>query len=122
MKTLFCLSLLCFFQTAHSEVIYRLQTTIGDHVFNDILVLDSVQNNIAKGSLSVPGVFSSPLEEGKITYNVLDFKVMAHEGNENYYVNYTLRLNQTKTELVGELKQGDQTIGEIKGTKIFEGK
>lgn len=58
--------------------IYLMELTIGDKVFNDIVMIDSTSlvqqdkrgtiTESIKGSVSVPGNFSSPIYDGVIKY------------------------------------------------------
>lgn len=110
--------------SAFAEDIYRLRATIGEHVFSDIFTYDGcIMPREVKGSITVPGVFTAPLEDGKCSYNWngehVSFKIKARENNEEYYVHYSLTI--TNNSLGGVMRKDGEIIGTIQGELIFRG-
>ncbi len=89
MKTTTALLLLLTHFSAHGESIYRATTTIGNRTFQDILIIESF--NPLKGTLTVPGVFSAPIQDMNGLGDSLNFGIVAKERGEEFKVYYKLK-------------------------------
>lgn len=107
-----------------AEDIYRLKVKIGDHVFSDIFIYEGCSTPMeVKGSITVPGVFTSPLEEGKCSYSWngehVRFKIKVRENNQEYYMHYALSI--TGNSMGGVMRKDGEIVGEFQGELIFRG-
>lgn len=125
MKKLVLFVFLALSSSTFAEDIYRLKATIGDHVFYDILTYNGCSYSEVKGSLTVPGIFSSKLENIKCSYKwsgeYLGFDIKARENNEEYYVSYSLFISGNGDYISGTMKKDGEIIGTIEGNLIFRG-
>ncbi len=117
MKTTASLLFLLASFAAHSETIYRATTVIGNKTFQDILIIESLDP--LKGSLTVPGVFTSPILQGGNLDGNLVFGIIAHENGEDIKVTYNLKgvLGET-LKGVAHLENG-QFLGTVNAQRIF---
>jgi len=107
-----------------AEGIYRLRATIGDHVFSDIFTYEGcIAPREVKGSVTVPGVFTSPLEDGKCSYNWngehVWFNIKVRENGQEYDVSYSLSI--TNNSIGGIMRKDGEIIGTIQGELIYRG-
>ncbi|MBY0414501.1 MAG: hypothetical protein K2Q18_10060, partial [Bdellovibrionales bacterium] len=97
--------------------IFLLKTTIDGKVFDDLLIITSEINGKIKGSLTVPGVFSSAIEKGerfiRWSGDGYKFSVTARENNVEYIVDYLIYLGDYNSEF-NMLKKDGKLIGTIK--------
>lgn len=107
-----------------AEDIYRLKVTIGENVFSDIFIYEGcIMPKQVKGSMTVPGVFTSPLEDGKCSYTWngehVSFKIKVRENGQEYYMYYALSINNKS--LGGVMRKDGEIVGSIEGELIFGG-
>ena len=104
----------------YSEEIYRMETKIGNNQFNDLLVIDYCKAGVLKGSVTVPGNFSSPLV-GTCHDNILNFKIVVNENGYTYYVDYMLNSssNSQETLVTGKMMSDGVDLGLVQGKRIF---
>lgn len=125
MKKLALFIFLMTSSSAFAEGIYRLKATIGEHVFYDILTYEGCNYNEVKGTLTVPGVFSSPFESGKCSYvwngESVRFNIKVRENNEEYYVAYALMITGNGKSIGGVMRKDGEIIGTFEGELIFRG-
>jgi hypothetical protein len=125
MKKLIIFVLLSISSSVFAEDVYVLRTKIGDKVFNDIFTYGGcVYPQIVNGTITVPGVFTSAVEEGKCSFNWngehINFKIKVKENNEEYYVVYTLSIRGQS--ISGRIIKETQEMATIEGELIYEGK
>jgi hypothetical protein len=121
MKKLLLVVALVISQNIFAETIFVLPTKIGDKVFNDVLVLNDTVPVFTKltGSLTVPGVFTSPLINGRRSANwageQYQFSIIARENGTETKINYEFGyLHSGEPGMHGTLSLEDGTvIGEI---------
>lgn len=126
MKKIYYLLLFIIAQNVLAEDIYLLETQIGTHMFHDVLIINSHEEGFITGSLTVPGVFSSVLENGKSKLTKAGghyhFSITAHENGQDVVINYDLFSPDNFTKiLTGKLSLSDGTLfGEIVlGTRLI---
>lgn len=126
--TIFTFASLALAPAASAETIYRATTTIDGKAFEDLIVFKerpstSGPRKPVTGSVTVPGVFSSPLE-GEIDLSSVAeprvrFHIIARERGREFRVDYSLVIHEEGERLTGTL-----VLPEISGTvvakKIFE--
>ena len=121
MKKIVLLAALIMNQSIFAQDIYLLETKIGGRVFGDLLVIDSFDHHKFKGSLTVPGVYTSKITDGVISDSSSErnftFSILVHENNEEYGVNYRL-VQKADGSLSGALMQDNTVIGEITGKQL----
>lgn len=85
---------------------YTLHTYLGDQVFADEL-------NWNSGTLSVPGKFTSALENKKPIPGGMSFEIMVPEGKTPYRVRYLMRFSADMSQATGTLVKvsSGQTMG-----------
>ncbi|MEA9357236.1 hypothetical protein SHI21_13510 [Bacteriovorax sp. PP10] len=125
MKKLILFAFLTISSSVFAEDIYVLRTTIGDHVYNDILTYEScTPTMVIKGTLTVPGKFTSQIEDGKCHYSHrnehLNFRILVRENNEEYYATYGLTI--AGKSIGGRILKNGVEMGTIEGELIYEGK
>lgn len=93
---------------------YVLHTYLGDHVFEDELNWTP-----EGGTLSVPGKFSSPLENRKPIPGGMSFEILVPEGSQPYRVRYQMRFNPDFGQATGTLVNlsTGQTMGSFVAIK-----
>jgi hypothetical protein len=127
MKTLILVILLLISTAGSAEEIYRLETKIADHVFYDLMVIESkdLSGKDMKGSITVPGHFTSPMVNGIRSINYLsikyNFEILVKENGQQYKVTYSLvEFYKDSGVIKGSLYKDNDYLGEVKGNKIFE--
>ncbi len=115
--------------TAGAETIYRATTTIGSKVFQDLITFekrpsDHEAGQILKGTVSVPGVFSSHFE-GTVIYGSkgilhAKFAIVARENDQDMTVYYNLSIFNDGESLSGGITFLHGETGTVKAHKIFE--
>lgn len=78
---------------------WTLNTYIEDKIFKDKLSI--TKSNVLSGTLSVPNVFTSKLENIKINQNKLYFEILVNEGQKPYRVKYESYIHQKGNSFVG---------------------
>ena len=98
-----------------------LSTYIGDKIFNDILELKTLNNNL-EGSLTVPKVFSSKLEKIKLNNDLLTFEILVNEGSKPYRVAYECKIHVSNKQIIGFAtnKEDNSLIGAFVGNRVKE--
>ena len=124
MKKLALIICLLTSSLAFSEDIYRLEAKIGEHTFADVFTFDGCSAEKLKGSLTVPGVFTSKLEDvrciKKAEGDAVTFRILVRENNQEYYVSYNLLI--AGEFISGTMMSDEVVIGTINGQLIFRGK
>src|SRR5690606_31664454 len=96
-------------QIAHAESIYRAKIVIGDRTFHDIIVLHNLNTPFnVTGSLTVPGVFTSPLT-GVRLLNDLHIGGKVVENGNSFFVNFRLKFSDQYKNLTGTMKIDNET-------------
>lgn len=120
MKTLIIFFAL-FTGTLQAEEIFLLPTKIGDRIFNDLLTIEYVgSTNQLKGSLTVPGVFSVPIVNGKMKIDrhgtLYLFSIKALENGTETLVHYDMFLDGNSIQKIsGTLRlENGEVLGEIR--------
>ena len=93
---------------------YLLHTYIGAHVFADELSWTA-----EAGTLTVPGKFSSPLENRKPIPGGMSFEILVPEGQQPYRVRYQLHFSADRGQAIGTLVNlsTGRTIGSFVAVK-----
>jgi len=129
---LFCASVVfSVISQTRAETIYRATTTIGDKIFQDIITLETMNEDVKNvGTLTVPGKFSVPIEasikrtEEDVNYGLgryLFFKATITENGQTFIVHYELISKEpAMNSFVGSLSDdAGSTLGHIVAAKIF---
>ena len=98
-------------------------TYIGDKIFKDQFELKNTNNKL-EGTLSVPSVFSSKLENIVINANTLNFSILVNEGEKPYKVKYQCYIHPSGVQITGfATNDSDNSlIGGFVGIKTKENK
>lgn len=123
MKKLILFVFLAMSSSVFAEDMYLLKAKIGNHLFNDIFIYESCTPKDLKGSVTVPGMFTSRLESGECHYEGdiqhINFKIKVHENNEEYYVSYILSI--TAGSISGTMIMNGELMGTFEGQLIYRG-
>jgi hypothetical protein len=107
---------------------YDMQITIGEEVFNDVVELKTEPLNIQRaalsGALTVPGVFTSPLD-GEAHYAfwaalfTFRFSITADENGQKFKVHYRGQFeSDNTTRMTGTaFLDGDKLLGHFTAVK-----
>jgi hypothetical protein len=115
---------------------YQMKLTIGERVFDDVMVLESPQGEIRlagfrgdiTGEVIVPGVFSAPLKGELLCHGSkceFKFLIIAKENGEEFEVHYSGQLANfheviygASPEFKGEARfKGGELLGSFVATK-----
>lgn len=123
MKKLILFLYLAMSSSVFAEEMYLLKAKIGNHLFNDIFIYESCTPRDLKGSVTVPGMFTSRIESGECHYEGdiqhISFKIKVNENNQEYYVTYKLSI---ASELIsGTMTTNGELMGTFEGQLIYRG-
>lgn len=121
MKKILLLLVLTISQSLFSKECFHLETTIENKVFNEVLIIDS--NDNFSGSLTVPGVSTSPIEDVESIFRwagvYYNFRVKIHENSQEYYVSYRiLSFGDAEGTITGSIEKTNGMQGTVSGEAI----
>lgn len=117
MKKLALLMMMVLSQSVFSSEIYLLPTRIGDKMFNDILIFDTTgyRKGELTGSLTVPGVFTAPIINGRMRMTwagvSYEFSIKAIENGQETMIHYEAGyLHDGNLKMHGSLRSEDGSL------------
>jgi hypothetical protein len=108
---------------------YDMQIDIGGTIFNDVMVIQDLPSFPYKstftGSITVPGVFTALIEDGKVTCHLwssgcnMSFSILADENGKKYRVYYSAsyEFTQQNPKIYGQAHLEKSLLGSFKAIK-----
>jgi len=122
--------LMFMFSSARAEMVYRATTEIGNHQFQDIIIINELpfQGGGLTGSLTVPGIFSTNFLESSdlrvylwSDHYQMNLDVNVNENNQTSLLHYRLKSKNTGyKEMEGQLlNEANETVGIVKEMRLI---